>query len=167
MSSAAAVIGYMPMPEGFIYRDTFLHGRPRHRRYDAFWIKHPPMSLRRRAKIFAPFDALAGFDEAIAGKEVLYCKRRDLSEEEAENLNHSLSALRRRFYEARKKQAPRPTARVTCFVPCMDIHNKWYGAGGRYVEFTGTVTAIDCVIARTITLDQRVIKLKDVTDIRF
>ena len=31
-------------------------------------IKHPPMSLQDRAKIFAPFAALKGHEEAIAAK---------------------------------------------------------------------------------------------------
>ena len=61
--------GYMPMPAAFVYRSVFLHGRPRHRKYDAFWIKHPPMDPGRRAKIFAPFDALRGFTDLIREKD--------------------------------------------------------------------------------------------------
>ena len=67
MSAAAArQVGYMPMPAGFEYRALFLHGRPRHQKYDTFWIKHPPMNVTHRAKIFSAFDALAGFDDCIA-----------------------------------------------------------------------------------------------------
>ncbi len=32
---------------------------------DSFYVKHPPMELSRRAKIFSPFDALKGFDEEL------------------------------------------------------------------------------------------------------
>ena len=39
-----------------------------HNKGDDFYIKHPPMDLSRRAKIFSPFDALKGYDEAIAAK---------------------------------------------------------------------------------------------------
>ena len=60
------VIGYMPMPADFRYRSVFLHGRPKHEKYDDFWRCHPPMNIVHRAKIFAPFDALAGFSECIA-----------------------------------------------------------------------------------------------------
>ncbi len=57
--------GYMPMPASFRHRSLFLHGRPRHQKFDDFWLRHPPMDPGRRAKIFAPFDALKGFREAI------------------------------------------------------------------------------------------------------
>lgn len=73
-----AEIGYMPMPAGFRHADVFLKGRPRHgtpgslSTYDAFYRKHPPMAAERRARIFAPFDALRGFGEAIAGAQALH-----------------------------------------------------------------------------------------------
>ena len=65
------MIGVMPMPANFRYRDVFLKGKPRHDRYDPFRIRHPGMDRRKRAKIFAPFDALKGFREAVAAQEVL------------------------------------------------------------------------------------------------
>ena len=62
-----AALGAMPMPAGFRYREVFLRGKPAHDRYDAFRVRHPQMPASRRAKIFAPFEALRGFDEALAG----------------------------------------------------------------------------------------------------
>ena len=62
-------IGTTPMPEGFPYRELFLKGRPCHSQTDPFRIRHPSMDIGRRAKIFAPFDALCGFKEAIAAQE--------------------------------------------------------------------------------------------------
>ena len=59
------MIGYMPMPADFRHRELFYAGRPVHRKYDDFWYRHPTMSLSRRAKIFAPFDALRGFSDAV------------------------------------------------------------------------------------------------------
>ena len=59
------VLGSSPMPEDFAYRDVFLKGRPRHQKTDPFGIRHPRMDLGKRAKIFAPFDALRGFSAAI------------------------------------------------------------------------------------------------------
>ena len=53
----------------FRYRTVYEKGKPVHGKLDLFSIKHPPMELSRRAKIFSPFDALKGFDEAIARKE--------------------------------------------------------------------------------------------------
>ena len=58
-------IGVMPMPAGFKYRDVFLKGKPRHDHYDSFRLRHPSMDPGKRAKIFAPFDALAGFSDAL------------------------------------------------------------------------------------------------------
>ena len=66
--------GAMTMPADFKYRAAALRGRPRHDRYDDFSVKHPPMSPARWAKIFAPFDALKGFDEAIAAKAAVYAE---------------------------------------------------------------------------------------------
>ena len=54
------------MPVNFKYREAYMKGRPRHDRLDPFSIRHPKMDVGRRAKIFASFDALKGFDEALA-----------------------------------------------------------------------------------------------------
>ena len=62
-------IGYMPMPEGFRYAELAKAGRPQHQKFDEFWCRHPPMDLGKRAKIFAPFAALKGFDEEIRSAE--------------------------------------------------------------------------------------------------
>ena len=62
-------IGYMPMPEGFRYAELAKAGRPQHQKFDEFWCRHPPMDLGKRAKIFAPFAALKGFDEEIRAAE--------------------------------------------------------------------------------------------------
>lgn len=48
------------------YRKVLEKGKPKHEPYDDFYMKHPPMNLSRRAKIFSPFDALKGYDEKIA-----------------------------------------------------------------------------------------------------
>ena len=62
-------VGVMPMPVDFRYREVFLRGRPQHARYDDFGARHPKMACAKRAKIFSPFDALKGFQEALAAKE--------------------------------------------------------------------------------------------------
>ena len=48
----------------FAYADIIDRQRPVHTD-DAFGRRHPSMSMAKRAKIFAPFAALKGFDEAI------------------------------------------------------------------------------------------------------
>ena len=61
-------IGAMAMPADFSYREVFLRGKPKHEKLDPFSIRHPKMDVGHRAKIFAPFDALKGFDEALAAQ---------------------------------------------------------------------------------------------------
>ena len=54
-------LGYASIPPGFPYLDVLQKGRPLHEKTDPFRIRHPSMDTGRRAKIFAPFDALRGF----------------------------------------------------------------------------------------------------------
>lgn len=59
------ILGYMPEPKNFKYKAVLEHGKPQHEPFDAFRLKHPNMPLQKRAKTFAPFDALRGFDFKI------------------------------------------------------------------------------------------------------
>lgn len=54
-----------------------------------------PMPPSRRAKQFAPFDALKGLKEAIAAKERHPEPRKELSEEMIAEMNRTLTELRR------------------------------------------------------------------------
>ena len=76
-----ATIGDFPMPEDFRYKDVYLKGKPQHSKTDPFRLRHPSMDVRKRAKIFAPFNALKGYNEAVAAKNVLYEDKRELNEE--------------------------------------------------------------------------------------
>ncbi len=58
------------IPPDFRYREVLLKGKPRHDKNDAFSARHPAMDPGQRAKIFAPFDALRGFREAVSEKEL-------------------------------------------------------------------------------------------------
>lgn len=162
--NAAPEIGYMPIPVGFKYRDVFLHGRPRHEKYDDFWRRHPPMDLVHRAKIFSPFDALAGFDECIAGKEILYTERRVLSGEEKEELDRKLAVLRHLTRNGQEARKNRVQIRVRYFSPCMDENSSAYGDGGIYKTVSGICRKIDTV-SGTITVDDHVLPIEDITDI--
>ena len=61
-------IGAMPVPPDFRHGELMRRGRPRHGAGDEFRLRHPAMDVGHRAKIFAPFDALAGFRDAIAAE---------------------------------------------------------------------------------------------------
>ena len=123
------------MPANFRYAEIFRRGRPRHGKpgvlstYDAFYIKHPPMSPLRRAKLFAPFDALAGFGGRIAAKEVLYKERKILTEEEKEELDRRLAVIHRLAPDTRTAQKNRLSIEVTYFSPCEDPVSESFGSG--------------------------------------
>ena len=120
------MIGDMAMPADFEYRDVFLKGRPVHEPFDAFRLRHPSMDPVRRAKIFAPFDALAGFDEALASTEVLCEPRRELSDDEKEELDRRLGILHRLTRNGHLARENRVPVSVTRFIPFPD------GDCGRY-----------------------------------
>lgn len=160
------IIGYMPMPKYFPYKETFLHGRPRHRKYDDFWLRHPPMDPGHRAKIFAPFAALSGFEDCIGSKEVLYTNRRQLSEEEQSALSRKLDYLHSLTRNGKTARMNRPFANVTYFKPCSDIYNEAYGNGGQYINIEGIVTQVDPVLSKSITIDDAKIAFEDICDIQ-
>ena len=64
------------IPKGFRYSEVLRRGKPVHEKFDSFSIKHPSMPLEKRAKIFSPFDALRGFNDAISSVDALYEDRR-------------------------------------------------------------------------------------------
>jgi len=163
-SDDTSVIGYMPMPPDFKYKDLFLHGRPKHRKFDDFWRKHPPMDTTHRAKIFAPFDALAGFDDAIASKKVLYEPKRALSETEKENVNQVLSHLRFLTRSGKDARKNRPGVTVTFFQPCTDIHSEWYGKGGSCRTISGICHRVD-EIYNEILVDDQPVRFDDIISI--
>ena len=70
------------LPIGFKYTAAYLAGRPQHSRFDDFSRKHPQMDRRKRAKIFAPFDALDGYGDAVRSKNVIYTNKAELDESE-------------------------------------------------------------------------------------
>ena len=158
-------VGEMPMPAGFRYRDVFLRGRPHHQKYDAFWRKHPPMTPQRWAKIYAPFDALDGFDECISARNVLYSGRKNLSADERELLERKLSVLNTLIRRAGPGDEPPPQVSVTFFRPCADFCIESYNRSGSYETVTGPVRQIDPVLAHTITIAEQTILLSDIVDI--
>jgi len=131
------MVGYMTMPANFRYKSVFLKGPPRHPELDAFRMKHPSMDYFKRAKIFAPFDALKGFNEAVASKEVLYENKRELDDETKEEIDYRLGILANLTRNSRMVRSNPTTISVTYYIPCGDKDNAAYGLRGRYAEVTG------------------------------
>lgn len=145
-------LGYMPMPANFRYTDVALKGRPEHKQWDSFLLKHPPMPASRWAKIFSPFDALKGFNEAVAAKEVQYVYKRELAPDDEAEMDRKLDVLHNLIWNGRMARINKPEVTVTYFVPCADTDNFAYGNAGSYVTVKGTVLNVDVEVARTITL---------------
>ena len=158
-------IGMMAMPEGFRYKDVFLHGRPKHDKCSHFRIRHPEMPCSRRAKLFAPFDALKWFNERIAAKEVLYEQKRQLSETEKEELDRKLAILHRLTFNKKAAERNRALATVTFYSPCGDEENDAYRSEGIYRKITGIVTRVDPVLDKTITINGQTLAMEDLVEI--
>ena len=110
------------------------------------------MPVSRWAKIFAPFDALSGFDEAISAKEVVYTVRQVLDAEAETELNRRLEILSRLAVNGRLARRNRAFVEVTAFIPCADPNHAAFGRAGRYERFAGTLLRLDPEIARSLTL---------------
>ena len=110
---------------------------------------HPQMPMLDRAAQFAPFAALTGYEAAVGETARLTAEKRELSSQEAEELNRHLAALIARLPD-------RPEATVEYFVP--DDRK----SGGAYVTVTGRVRHIS-VPERTLVMeDGTVIALDDI-----
>lgn len=101
----------------------------------------PKMSRENRAKQFAPFKSLKGFEDEISWQETVYVDRRELTEE-------SLAELDNKFKRVHKN----------------DIITVIYYNKGQYLKVTGMVAKID-VTARVIQIINTKIKLDDIYDI--
>lgn len=93
-------------------------------------LKHRPMSLLNRAAQFAPFAALTGYGESIEEAARYTDERREMTEEELDELN-------RLFRSLQEREKERPMIRVTRFV---EDERK---SGGSYRTFTGKLRRVD------------------------
>ena len=125
------------LPIGFKYTAAFLAGRPQHHRFDDFSRKHPKMDRGRRAKIFAPFDALDGYSDSIDSKNVEYVERIELEEADRIELNRRLQILRTLTYNSKLARVNQVKVTVRYYTPCTD-HNRFaWQMLGQYVTATG------------------------------
>ena len=159
----------LEVPADFPYLAAIFQGPPTHDR-DAFALRHPRMEREKRAKIFAPFDALDGYGDAVRGKDVAYVDRIDLSEaglaeEERAELARRLAILRSLTRTGRLARRNRVTVAVTYFVPCADENSFAYGVRGLYRQAVGICRGVDPELAGTITVDGAAIPLSEVVAI--
>lgn len=153
------------LPIGFKYTATFLAGRPQHHRFDDFSRKHPKMDRRRRAKIFAPFDALDGYSESIDSKNVEYMERIELEEADRIELNRRLQILRALTYNSKLARANQVKVSVRYYTPCTDHQRFAWQMLGQYLTVTGICWKVDPEETDAIKIDEAVIPLADVAEI--
>ena len=108
---------------------------------DLFSRRHPKML--NRAKIFAPFAALVGFEDRVRNKEIEYVARRELSEEEQSYLNKVLNRISRG-----------DRVSVKYFEICSDHESEAFGRLGQYKTVSGCVRWVDAVGQRLVLEDQ-------------
>ncbi len=140
-------------------------GRPKHGRCDDFSLKHPKMLLSQRAKIFSPFAALTGFEEAIDEKVRPYVEKRELNDEEQAALETALSRLHDLTKNLRMAKENLAAATVTFFVPCADENHEAYGRGGSYERYTGTVWKVDPILTKSLLIGDRTIEFSELAEI--
>ena len=126
--------------------DSLLHCH----RPEALSVCHP--ALRDSAAQFAPFAALTGYEAAVGETARLTAERRELSSQEAEDLNRRLATLIAHLPD-------HPEATIEYFVP--DDRK----AGGAYVTITGRVRHISVPKKTLVMEDGTVIPLDDVISI--
>ena len=124
------------------YTDIIHSRRPFHDG-DLFDRRHPKMTRLNRAKIFAPFAALSGFDDAVKSKQVPYVPRRIKDAEETWALNRALEALHGATRTGALARQNRVRARVEYFEICADPNHEAFGRDGLYRAVTGIVWKVD------------------------
>ena len=148
----------------FPYLQVLMEGRPQHDT-DDFCFRHPQMEQGKRAKLFAPFDALDGYGESISSKNILYTDPVILDESAKEELGRRLTILRNLTYNSRMAKANRVTVTVKYYVPCADEQSFSCGIKGQYFSVTGVVWQVDTEVSRTITVDHTRIRFQDILSI--
>ena len=139
----------------FEYADIINRVRPVHRA-DRFSYKYPRMSNEKRAKIFAPFAALSGYDDALAEKEVIYDIKRVLTDDEYFDLDCKIATIYEKCSNSILARESGVEVRILYFEPLADdeLH-------GRYIEISGLVTKVR-PDKETITILDKEISLRSI-----
>ncbi len=132
----------MDLPAEFKYLEVLKNGKRQHHG-DCFSACHPQMDYAKRAKIFAPFSALKGFEEEVGSKEVRHEKKREVDADGLYELNEQLNYLHERTINGREAKRNQVKAKVEYYVPCEDEQSEFYQIKGRYLTAEGIVEKVD------------------------
>ncbi len=148
----------------FPYLQALFQQRPRHR-MDEFEFQHPPMERERRAKIFAPYDALDGYSASVKKKNIEYVEKVYLDESQLAELNRRLLVLHDLTRTARLAKQNRVTVTAAYYVPCTDKHSFACGVRGQYMTVTGLARKVDGDLTRTLLVDETAISFDDLLSV--
>ena len=144
MTATMTAASFQTIPAIARYGNLVFMERPVHTD-DVFSRRHPKMTLLNRAKIFAPFAALVGFDEHIRSKDVPYEWKHELDADEEWELNRRLDILRGLTYNSKLARRNAVTVTIEYYVPCTDRNSEAHGSKGLYESVTGIVKRVDTV----------------------
>ena len=99
------------------------------------------MPISHRAKQFAPFKSLKGFDDALKRKETEILIKKEPTEEKTKYLNQQLNLI---------KKGEKITVTYFC--------------NGEYITICDTLKDIDCVF-KTIKINDTIIPINDIWDL--
>ena len=128
---------------------------------DVFSRRHPKMTRLNRAKIFAPFAALTGFEEAVRSKQTPYVPRRQPDAEGLRALNRALRLLERATRTGALARQNRVRARVEYFEVCADPNHEAFGRDGLYRAVTDIVWKVDPV-GQALVIGEATIPFSDI-----
>lgn len=114
----------------------------------------PPMPVHDRAAQFSPFAALVGYEDAVEETERLTDSRREMEQDEINELNARLQELSDRLQD-------RPKIRVTFFI--RDKKKE----GGSYASKVGNVRTIDRFNNVILFVDGASVPVRDMYSIVF
>lgn len=106
-------------------------------------IPRERMPVSQRAKQFAPFAALKGFEEAIEKKEKMFLPKPEFSDEMAQKLDEDLKMIQN-------------GQKITVT----------YYYDGEYFDISGIVKKPDAFY-KTLTLDESTLLIEDIIDVTF
>lgn len=115
--------------------------------------KHPHLSLESRASQFAPFAALVGYDSEIKETARLTDKKVVLDDNQKEIISNKLNYLNEHINDQNE-------VTITYFIKDQKK------SGGKYLKKTGIIKRIDLVNQNIKFVDNTIISMKDITNIK-
>ena len=110
---------------------------------------HKRMSIESRAAQFSPFQALTGYSDSIKETSRLTSKKKELSEEEKNELDRKINILNENIKD-------RPDVIISYFIP--DSKK----SGGRYEDISGNIRRIDYVNHIIILTNNKKINIENI-----